>query len=483
MSLPTQPPLAIQRRLRLTLVLTLAAALAGCPSEEPPPPEPPFEPGPWDIGQPELGPEVERRGLHEVRAIAHLHSHWSHDACDGDPQPGGVPDEDCLSDLREGLCTTRIDVAFLSDHPTHANEAPLAARLLNRGSDELVLNDVGTAIATWMTCDTGHRVLLIPGIEGPLMPFGIEEDLPEAWGSASADNVQSLQESGAVVWVAHTEQWDLEALAALQLDGFELYQLHANLSPSIREDYLGLEPYSYLGDVAPFFFPVENGILDPPHPDLAPIAFLELNDPSITALETLGQDRAIAITGGTDAHQNVFESLASDGERIDSYRRMTRWFNNRLKIEGELSPTSAKEALVAGRNHIVFETFGTPLGFDFRISFDDTTYEIGSEFDIARGIARVQVDLPTLDLRSPRGYDLPAVTGRLYRATEAGRELVEEWSDGPLDLAITEAGVYRVEIWISPHHLKPYLGEVAGEFSGSPVLWTQTGAIFVRSTE
>ena len=69
----------------------------------------------------------------------HLHSHHSHDACDGDPQPDGVPDEDCLADLRAGLCTPRIDVAMISDHPTHATEAAYEELLLMRGMDEPIL--------------------------------------------------------------------------------------------------------------------------------------------------------------------------------------------------------------------------------------------------------------------------------------------------------------------------------------------------------
>ena len=52
----------------------------------------PTEPIAWDPGQPDIaGCEV--RGQRDYRAIIHVHSHHSHDACDGDPQPGGVPDE------------------------------------------------------------------------------------------------------------------------------------------------------------------------------------------------------------------------------------------------------------------------------------------------------------------------------------------------------------------------------------------------------
>lgn len=459
----------------------LALVLISCPSEEPPPPpDPPYEVPDWDLGQPELGAEAERRGRRQVRAIVHLHSHWSHDACDGDPQPGGIPDEDCLADLREGLCTTRIDVAFLSDHAAHADEAPLENRLLDRDGDEVLVDEQGRSVGAWLACPSGHRTLMLPGVEASLMPLAIREDLPEAWGSSTPENVQALRESGAAVWLAHTEERSLSELEALGLDGFEIYQLHANLDPGIREDYLGLEPYGYLEDVAPFFFPEPNGILDPPHPDLAPLGFLELNEPSIVALETLGLTQRLAVTGGTDAHQNVFPTDASDGERIDSYRRMLRWFNNRLLVAGELTPDSAREALLEGRNHIAFEVFGTPVGFDFTAEIDGSTYELGEELVLDRGIARLLVTLPQLDSRSPASETPPLVTGRLYRASEKGRELVEEWTDGPLDLSVTQPGVYRVEIWITPFHLRPYLGEVASDYEGRQVLWIQSGAIFLR---
>src|SRR5688572_18426334 len=86
--------------------------------------EPPAEPIAWDPGQPDIaGCEV--RGFRDYRAIIHLHSHHSHDACDGEPQPGGVPDEECLQHLRDALCVTRIDVAFTTDHPEHATAATI----------------------------------------------------------------------------------------------------------------------------------------------------------------------------------------------------------------------------------------------------------------------------------------------------------------------------------------------------------------------
>lgn len=438
----------------------------------------PFVAGEWQWGNPELDLRV--RGREELRVIAHLHSHWSHDACDGDPQPGGVPDEKCLADLRYGLCTTKIDLAFLTDHPTHAEEAPLAERLLDRNDDELVFNEAGDAIGAWLRCEDGHETLMLPGLEDDLMPFGMEAEAPGASDDRSPENVQALKDVGAVVWHAHTEERTFEEMAPLGLHGMELYQLHANLDPNGREDYLGLEPFGYLAEVAPFFFPEAHDLVDPPHPDLAPLGFVLPNDPAAVMLETVGLQQRIGSTAGTDAHQNVFPADAIDGDRIDSYRRMMRWFNNRLRIDGELTPESAREAMRQARPWMTFEVFGTPLGFDFFGRQGADLPEIGSELFLSDGEIRLHVDLPTLDDRSPRGPAPPEVRGVLYFADETGRTLVQEWTEGALDVVADDPGIYRVEVWITPLHLEPYLGEVAEQFMTREVLWIQTGAIFVR---
>ena len=432
----------------------------------------------WAWGIPELDSRV--RGLRELRVIAHLHSHWSHDACDGNPQPGGVPDEECLADLRYGLCTTKIDLAFLSDHPTHAEEATLPERLLNRNDDELVLNDAGDPVGAWLRCDDGHETLMLPGLEDDLMPFGMEADAPDASETRTPENVQALRDAGAVVWHAHTEERTYEEMAPLGLDGMELYQLHANLDPNSREDYLGLEPFSYLGEVAPFFFPENHGLTDPPHPDLAPLGFVVPNEPAAVMLETVGLEQRIGSTAGTDAHQNVFPADAIDGERIDSYRRMMRWFNNRLRIDGELTPESARDAMREARLYMTFEVFGTPLDFDFFARQGGDIPEIGGEVSLSDGEVRLHVDLPTLDDRSPRSGASPEMRGVLYFADETGRTVIQEWTEGALDVVADDPGVYRVEVWLTPLHLEPYLGEVAVDFVSDEVLWIQTGAIFVR---
>ena len=461
------------------MTLLLCLLLSACAAPDAPAPDDddatPFEPGPWIREQPAL--DIEVRGLRELRTITHLHSHWSHDACDGEPQPLGVPDEDCLQDLRDALCSNRIDIAFTSDHPGHADEADLRTLALLRGDDEAI--EFGRGWVNRMTCPSGHQTLIMPGIEsGPMMPFAVQEHAADAWGTWGVDAFEDVRgRTEAAMWINHTEGRDVAELATLRPHGIELYQLHANLDPNIRREDLGLEPLAYLGQMGPFFFAESNGLTDPPQPDLGIIGFLEPNEPSVLALETLGQDQRIGVSGGTDAHQNVLPVDAGDGERIDSYRRMTRWFHTRVRVGGD-GPEEAVAALKEARSWVVFEAFGTPAGFDFHAEDEDIT-EMGGELPWSEALV-LHVAPPTLDPRSPRGHDAPGVRTVVYRATPE-RTVLDEWEGSEArDLAVPGPGVYRVEVHITPRHLRPYLGEVADEFTQKEVPWIQSGAIFVR---
>jgi hypothetical protein len=462
----------------LVMLMGTSALFAACAEtdHDEPTNQEPFEPIPW----PESPEVLERneRDWREVRAIIHLHSPHSHDACDGNPQPGGSLDEGCLSDLRWGLCSNRIDVAFLTDHPGHASDANFEDLLLLRDGDEPISNDSGVVVANRIHCDGGHEVLLMPGIEtSRMMPLGLEAHVRDAYSPGLEADFDAIQAAGAVAWVAHTEGRDIEELASLGIEGIELYQLHANIDPKLREERLGLEGTAALTELAPFFFPVEaDG--EPPHPDLAPLGFLVPNEPSINALEFLGQTQRIGVSGGTDAHQNVLSAQASDGERMDSYRRLMRWFNTRLRIRGELVPGSAREALREARTWISFEIFGTPLGFDLIAENHEQTFEIGAELPHQPSLV-IRARLPSLDPSSPRSEEPPPIRGLLYRATPQGRELIAEWSKGEIEMPVSGPGVYRMEAWITPTHLKPYLGD-RPDLADKEVPWLYSGAIFIR---
>jgi len=459
------------------LALALVALSAGCPTDPDGEEPTPFVVPPWSDDTPDLS-DVDVRGARPYRMIAHLHSPHSHDACDGEPQPGGVLDESCLAELKAGLCATRIDVAFLSDHRSHADEAESFEDLLVlRGDDIPVYDDAGNAIANSVDCAMadGRRVLLIPGIEAnPLMPLGTTQRTPELYADGTPDNVAQLKEAGALAWIAHAETHDPADFLDVPIDGLELYQLHANLAPDLRE-LLGLDPFGFLGDLGPFL--TERDGRASPEPDLAVLGFATVNDPAAVFLETVGAVRPIGVTGGSDSHRNVLPSPAWDFERIDSYRRSFRWMLNHLWIDGELTPESAKQALRGGRNVVVFESIGTPLGFDFRAT--GTALEMGGEGPADGAVLHVVP--PTLDPRSPRDETPPDVRTVLYRAHEGVRTVVAETMGAdPIDVAAPGPGVYRVEVWITPRHLGPYLGDWVDEYTTVEAPWVQTGGIFLR---
>jgi hypothetical protein len=413
-----------------------------------------------------------------IRAIVHLHSHHSHDACDGDPQPDGIPDEACLGDLREALCTNLIDAAFLSDHPTHSTEAEEFEELFLMREGDQPVYEGELLIANQMTCESGHQVLIFPGVESSsMMPLALTNHIEGSY-DGSANSVDQVREQSAVLWIAHTEEREIETLLELELDGLEIYQLHANLDPGIRSEYLGLDAFGYIQEIQPFFFPLEEET-NSPHPDLSVLGFLLPNEPSIEKMEQVGMVQPIGVSGGTDAHQNVFSNDAPDGERIDSYRRMTRWFNTRIDVKQGSSALEIKEALRNRKTWITFEVLGTVDGFDAVVVGNGTELPIGSEFTIESG-QELQVTLPILSSSSPQDpYHPPMIEGRVFHFDGQNREQVHTWTSGTAILPITETGVYRVEVWIQPLHLKPYLGD-RPEYAEKWMPWIYSGGFFAR---
>jgi len=400
---------------------------------------------PWTGSQPDAATIVAPDGFEVMRAITHLHSAWSHDACDGDPLPGGEPDPSCLADLRAALCTLQIDAAYLSDHPTHAGDQGYDALVHLRDEDERVEG------GAWMACPDGEPVLLRPGIEGGMMPLGLERhiDTLDLYGDRSPAAIAEAQAAGAVVFTAHTEGRTLEDLIALQaagLQGVEAFNIHAMFDPSIREEDLGLERLGWLTDIAPFSSPDGDA-----EPDLLFLGVLGEQAPSIAAWDALSAIAPTVGIGGSDAHQNVYPVILRDGERGDSYRRMLRWMSNHL-LATERSRAAADEALAAGRLSVVFEVLGTPSGLDVAVTQSEQRLLPGSRASWSGGT--LSVACPTLHPESPQGPDAPDITASVFKDGVP-------WAEGCGDHALDGPGVYRVRFDILPWHLAPFLGSDA----------------------
>src|SRR5687768_9193592 len=79
---------------------------AGSPRDAGPPPPP----WPHDFAATTSLPAP--RGLSIGRTIIHLHSPYSHDACDGKGfVDGALADAECLAHFRDALCRLHVDMA------------------------------------------------------------------------------------------------------------------------------------------------------------------------------------------------------------------------------------------------------------------------------------------------------------------------------------------------------------------------------------
>lgn len=436
-----------------------------------------------------------RRGLVDVRGLVHAHTIYSHDACDGEPvDDDGVRNAVCLDDLRRGLCQTRHDFVMFTDHDSDfaAIEFPDTLLFDAARGDVLVEHDVDVAGGTELlatanrtVCADGTTQLIMAGSESGLMPVGLERHATvddtlagaRTYGSLSTAHATAIRNAGGVVLLAHPEDFDVDELVALPVDGFEMFNLHRS---TLVNAGAALELVVRLNDGEP-------GL---PHPDLT-LAPLMSEDPLY--LERWGRVLARGLqkttTMGTDSHRNTFRALMADGERVDSFRRMMSAFSNHVLVDAAgaapLDDRALKDALKKGRVYGAFEIFGHPAGFDVvATNTDGTTHELG---DTAKVGATIRVTRPQLEQLDTMA-EAPVLTTRLLRAVddEAGWEVVAvlETDDAAtvLEHVATTPGAYRAEVRIVPRHLRAFMGVDDGVLlaDGRDFIWIYANAIYVE---
>ena len=457
------------------------AGLIACGSDKPDEPDL----APWDPTLPPAAEAMgERRGLVPARGIIHLHSPYSHDACDGEPrdEDTGALDEACLADMREALCATRIDYAALTEHDASMADEAFEDLLLVRDSDQLI--EVGGApVANLMTCDNGHTALLLTGGENDLMPIlidrhpdGTVDERHAIYNAEDPATVAEFRDMGGLVVIPHSESRELDRIRDLAPDGMEIYNLHANIDPNIRSEFLGLDSAGAIREVVEFADTTEEGA----EPDLALISFLEPSNVAIDRWDALlGEGMRIFGTGGTDAHQNSLPIMLKDGERGDSYRRMIYWFANVALATDPDDPVAIEQAVAAGRSFVTFELFGTPSGFDVFAGDGSTAVgELGDELSASAGL-QIEVAVPSVYQLDPT-LPAPEIRARILRVDAGG---VTEVAAGPgpsLAAPLDVAGAYRVEVLITPRHRGPYLRRLGTAFAEREHVWIYANPIYVR---
>lgn len=464
------------KRCALRSVLWGAAAIVGVGCTDHPvvatEPQPPDGWAPSVIVPSE--PSAGVRGYLDVRGLIHAHSVYSHDACDGEPRVGdedsGPINEPCFEDFRRDMCVVGHDFIMLTDHRTSFGRTEFPDVLLYRQDrgDELIEHE-GVTTANQAACPDGPPVTILAGNEAATMPVGLEGHIDpdvstrqDHYGQATPEVVQAYKDNGAVTLVAHTEDWTAEELIDLGLDGFEMYNIHANLISGV-----GL-----LLDLLPVLDQPE----ELPHPDLliAPVVH-EQESYLSTWSEVLAAGARRVTTMGTDCHRNAFADILEDGERVDSYRRMMKWFSNHLLVAPGWDDRDLKDALRAGRLYGSFDVFGYPSGFDYHAIVGGDVQEMGAEVSLADGV-ELHVSMPSVtDLGEEP--EPPKLTARILRATSGGWEVVAE-GEGDLDVTVDEPGAYRAEIRMEPRHLRFYLRKHA-DLAENDYPWVYANPIYV----
>jgi len=466
------------------------------------------------------------------RGAIHVHSPFSHDACDKEGLKDGVPNKACADDLRAAACSVGLDFVLLTDHPDYMRDYPFEALLDVRPGDE-VLMDGEHPVANRITCPNDHEVLVAVGYESThALPLGLHHHVAAEFydGITDADSladasalVATLQAAGAVVGIAHSEEDDLSATRIVEagLDAMEWYNPHGNFKTALGGDSIGGDPAAVL-DLLQGLLPFMAGSNSGAHPDLVYLTLLPA-----WPVEGFAKWREVLrsrpITGifGSDVHQNVhvdpicdqenplllaacitsaeavlpaaLEGLISggtltmaDGDRLDTFDRIFRWLENRVLVDADapVDLAAIQEALRSGRSYGLFSVFGEPADFAFTADAGGVAHQLGEALappftlilDAPTAAAPMAAAGPQWDAGEGTKASIRAV---LVRTDEKGSEEIAQLEvlGGRLEHEVEAPGAYHVEIWVRPGHLAGPLGEEA-ELAETEYLWLITNPIY-----
>lgn len=470
-----------------------------------------------------------------LRGALHVHSPFSHDACDGDGLPGGSPNQPCLSDLRAAICATGFDFTLLTDHPSFMRDFPFPDLLLSREGDAFEMGAEGP-IANRIDCGDGHEAMVAVGYESThTLPLGLHHHVDPQFYAGLTDAVPSedatalvaaLQDAGAVVSIAHSEEGDLSAARIVEsgVDSMEWYNPHGNFLTVLGGDQLGGDPATILdllGGLTPFMVGSDSGA----HPDLVYLRLLpQWPEEGFAKWREVLRARHVTGVFGSDVHQNVSispmcdqadpllqaacvaaaeailpASLAglisggtvtmADGDRLDSYDRIFRWLENRVLVDPDqpVGLTTLQDSLRQGRSYGLFSVFGDPTDFAFLAQTDNDAFQIGERLAPPFGLTvRVPTMPSPMAAAGPQWTDEQAqaatVRTLLVHTDAAGSETLQqvEGLGAVLEQDVTAEGAYHVEIWIRPGHLTEALGSES-ELAQTEYLWLITNPIHARA--
>ena len=416
-----------------------------------------------------------------VKTAVHVHSVQSHDACDNEPRVDGEPNAPCAQDMRDGVCQTHYDHVFLTDHDGEMATEPWSELLVPyfRQGDAWIGGDARHGLA--MHCPDGHVANLYPGAENDLMPIGLDrhvgdslaigsEALHQLYDKDGPDNVAAFKAAGGVVFVNHAEQHTTEEIDAYDIDGIEIYNIHATLQELMSGG-------GQVGDISEFLRTDDEAAP-------ANLLFLTLykdNVEDLTHWSTLSHTRRLAGVAAHDVHRNALPGPMADGERMDSYRRLLSWYSNRVFVPtADPGPTreAVREALKEGRSYMSGDVVGDTAGFDAVVRWPAGELRMGAQAPWAEGMA-VQVTLPAVPTGSTVVLALVEMRADGTWGDLRTDDVAQAEADLPMTLPLPGSGVYRVEMRMVPGHLAGALNGAA-ELAKRSFVWVRTNPFHIR---
>ena len=428
-------------------------------------------------------------GLRIARVVMHFHTPFSNDACDKvGLSADGVPNEECLQHVRLAVCVSKIDLMFLTDHPSHMVDYEFSSLLMPKPEDTVVSTADGPYYNIVGGCaDPSFKPKLFVGFEGRAMGLGMKKHLETNATdrlnlySEDGTNLGTLStrlknEADAIVGVPHSESRTLAWMQSLNPDVMEIYNYHANMDPKIREHDLGLAPFGKMGWLLTYLMDPYGTLT----PDLAFLHFLEV--PPIYA----SQWRAMIFSGyhvagtlGTDSHENILSLHADDGERVDAHRRLTRMMSIHV-LTPSTEPDVVKAAVRAGKFWNVFEGLGSPVGMNFTASKTGANAVVGGSLTLGGASATLSVNLPRLHSESPWGHEDPVIQTRIIEMQSASDErIVAQATGAGVTYTTSSTGVFRAEVRITPKHLREYMSDFP-EVVDQDFPWIITNPIYLQ---
>jgi hypothetical protein len=420
--------------------------------------------------------------------ITHDHSPYSYDACDKNGLVDGKPDPTCLDHLRASLCTNHIDFVFLSDHPGHMAEYEFSDLLLKQSGDTLLSSADAPYANLMAVCADGFKSTILAGFESELLALGMTRHLTadvSARNSLYSGDTRELRDqlgtqADALVMIPHTESRTISLIESLAPDGIEIYNIHANLDPKIRKKYLEIPPFKHMAGIVTYLMDPYKEL----NPDYSFLGFFEIARVYFQKWNQLIFDN-VKVTGlaGTDAHENTFPQTVADGERFDSHRRLSRLVSNYVLVKDEgsgvVEPSKVKLSLKQGKSWVVVEGLGIPSGADYSATVGNLTVGTGESLSLAGGNGILSFKAPAVYGLSSSGVEPPLIRLQLHQVMAGGQDRVIASSTGAdLSVTVSTPGAYRAQIYITPKHLKPLLGEFSDR-ADSEFPWIVTNHIYL----